>query len=79
MRTITASTSVATEKPSADHLARLRFAAGTAAVAIAPTAGRAAVTVRRGKDMSYQTALIRRVAATRTAVPPSIDTAYERT
>ena len=27
--------------------------------------------------MSYQTALIRRVAATRTAVPPSIETAYD--
>jgi len=60
-------------------LAPVLRAAGTAAVTIAPTAGSAAVTVRRGKRISYQTALIRRVAATSTAVPASIETAYDRT
>lgn len=39
------------EKSSASHLAAVRRAAGTAAVAMAPIAGSAAVAVRRGKDM----------------------------
>ena len=66
---------MASEKSSASHLAAVRRAAGTAAVAIAPIAGSAAVAVRRGKDIVYQTALISRVAAMRTAVPPNIETA----
>ena len=68
---------MASETSSASHLAAVRCAAGTAAVAIAPTAGSAAVTVSRGNDMA-QTALISRVAAISTAAPPNIETAYER-
>ena len=77
--TAIASTRVPSEKASAVPLAAVLRAAGTAAVTIAPTAGSTAVAVRRGKDMSYQTALMRRVAATTTAVPPSIETAYDLT
>lgn len=49
--TMPASTRVPSEKSSASHLAAVRRAAGTAAVAIAPIAGSTAVAVRRGKDM----------------------------
>src|SRR4051812_22229893 len=47
-----ASAKVISEKSSASHLAVVRLAAGSAAVAIAPIAGTAAAAVSRGNDMS---------------------------
>ena len=64
------------------YLAAVLRAAGTAAVTIAPDRGQGGGNGEEGNeesDMSYQTALIRRVAATTTAVPPSIETAYDLT
>ncbi|CAM5673195.1 hypothetical protein SCYAM73S_02876 [Streptomyces cyaneofuscatus] len=61
------------EKSSASHLAAVRRAEGTAAVAMAPMAG-SAVAVG-GERTCDQTALISRVAAMTTAAPPNIETA----